>query len=237
MRDKIKTEQHWDKMYRLLDEKLSWNGNLIEETTKKFDDGSVEAKRAYGLQFANYISYQNVLYSAGAPLNEIISVYPRTVGLFEKVWNKSSGYVEMVWMLSIGIMLGINSEQISKLTALIKRDALEDYLVNYLIHSIDTSWPITGTEFQFADPYQGTLEIIGAPSEEDARKALMHYLKNKWYRGHDDMAWYNRHKRENSTYDGYWSYESGAIAKIMRLDDSGWENLNYYPYDMVHYKD
>jgi hypothetical protein len=65
----------------------------------------------------------------------------------------------------------------------------------------------------------------------------MDYLKNKWYHGHRDTAWYNRHKRKNSTYDGYWSFESGAIAKIMGLDDSGWEDLKYYPYDMVHYKD
>ncbi|WP_373843810.1 PoNe immunity protein domain-containing protein, partial [Bacteroides heparinolyticus] len=36
---------------------------------------------------------------------------------------------------------------------------------------------------------------------------------------------------------GYWSFESGALVKILGLDDSDWQDLSYYPYDMVHYKD
>ncbi|MDR2570707.1 MAG: DUF1911 domain-containing protein, partial [Oscillospiraceae bacterium] len=42
--------------------------------------------------------------------------------------------------------------------------------------------------------------------------------------------------KKNSFYSGYWSYESGAVAKILRLDDTGWEDMKYYPYDMVHYR-
>jgi hypothetical protein len=237
MRDNIETEQHWNKMHRLLDEKLSWNGSLIAETIDEYGDDGAETRRAYTLQFANYMSYQNVLYSAGAPLSEIISVYPKAVELFEKVWDKSFGYVQMIWMLSIGIMLNIDSEQISKLTALVKRDTLDDYLVNYLIHSIDIMWPLTETGFQFDDPYKETLAIINAPSKEDAGNTLSDYLKNKWYHGHREAAWHDRHKRKNSTYDGYWSYESGALARILQLDDSALENVPYYPYDMVHYQD
>ncbi len=31
--------------------------------------------------------------------------------------------------------------------------------------------------------------------------------------------------------------ESGAIAKILKLDDSSLKNTLYYPYDMVHYQE
>lgn len=236
MRDTIETEQHWNKMYRLLDEKMSWNGELITETVDEYGDDSAEAKRAYMLQFANFMSYQNVSYSAGAPLSKIIAAYPKTVELFEKVWNKSFGYVQMVWMLSVGIMLNIDSETTSKLLALVKRDALNDYLVNFLAKGTDKSWQLAETSFEFDDPYKETFAIINAPSKEDACDTLTDYLKNKWYIGHRDTAWYNRHKRKNSTYDGYWSYESGAIVKILQLDDSSLKNVPYYPYDMVHYK-
>ena len=37
-------------------------------------------------------------------------------------------------------------------------------------------------------------------------------------------------------YYGYWSFEAGAIAKILNLDDSNLKNVPYYPYDLVHYK-
>jgi hypothetical protein len=37
-------------------------------------------------------------------------------------------------------------------------------------------------------------------------------------------------------YCGYWSFESGAIARILQLDDSTLANTPYYPYDMAHYK-
>ncbi|WP_149023628.1 PoNe immunity protein domain-containing protein [Listeria rocourtiae] len=37
-------------------------------------------------------------------------------------------------------------------------------------------------------------------------------------------------------YSGYWSYESGAIAKVLQLDDEVLKEVKYYPYDLVHYK-
>ncbi|MDR4190445.1 hypothetical protein COL87_26390 [Bacillus pseudomycoides] len=38
-------------------------------------------------------------------------------------------------------------------------------------------------------------------------------------------------------FSGYWSFESGAIAKILNLDDSTLRDTPYYPYDMVHYRE
>lgn len=44
-----------------------------------------------------------------------------------------------------------------------------------------------------------------------------------------------RIKSKFDTYSGYWSYESGAIAKVLQLDDEVLKNVPYYPYDLVHY--
>ena len=38
-------------------------------------------------------------------------------------------------------------------------------------------------------------------------------------------------------HDGYWSFESGALVKVLGLDDSSLKGLPYYPYDMVHWND
>ena len=44
------------------------------------------------------------------------------------------------------------------------------------------------------------------------------------------------HKSSENVYYGYWSFEAGAIAKILNLDDSSLKDVPYYPYDLVHYK-
>ena len=36
---------------------------------------------------------------------------------------------------------------------------------------------------------------------------------------------------------GYWSFESGALVKILGLDDSSLKEVQYYPYDMVHWNE
>ena len=35
----------------------------------------------------------------------------------------------------------------------------------------------------------------------------------------------------------YWSFEVGAVAKILSINDSGLKDVLYYPYDLVHYCD
>ncbi|KXY58127.1 hypothetical protein AT278_02010 [Bacillus cereus] len=47
----------------------------------------------------------------------------------------------------------------------------------------------------------------------------------------------HENKNKNDIYSGYWSFESGAIVKILKLDDSNLKDTSYYPYDMVHYQE
>ncbi|WP_239424419.1 PoNe immunity protein domain-containing protein [Snodgrassella communis] len=44
-------------------------------------------------------------YSIGQPIPNLIEDYKRSVSYMEKGWKAISGYIDMVWMLSIGIML------------------------------------------------------------------------------------------------------------------------------------
>lgn len=55
-----------------------------------------------------------------------------------------------------------------------------------------------------------------------------------WY--NEDCGCYETHKSKQNIYYGYWSFEAGAIAKILNLDDSRLKDVPYYPYDLVHYK-
>lgn len=81
--------------------------------------------------------------------------------------------------------------------------------------------------------YKPLAAVIDAKSKEEASELLKSYLKSEWLRGHRSL--HGKPNVETDFYEGYWSFESGAIVKILQLDDTGWEEMMYYPYDMVHY--
>ena len=41
------------------------------------------------------------------------------------------------------------------------------------------------------------------------------------------------HKANIDNYCGYWSFESGAICKIMGLTPEDFKDMDYFPYDLV----
>lgn len=172
-------------------------------------------------------------------MEKIEPIYYSLIESMEQSWKKSNGYIEMIWTLSIGIMLEVEKEIFDKLKSLVERDNLNDYLVDFLLQHSATQWSKQTTRFEFPVPYKNLSEVIGV-SFTDKYKALellKNYLQKKWYKGHSDMGWYNAHKSKFNIHTGYWSFESGAVAKILQLDDSSLKEQQYYPYDMVHWKD
>ena len=95
---------------------------------------------------------------------------------------------------------------------------------------------MTSNNFSYKLPYQYTKEIISlATDKSKSLERLKKYLTKEWYRGHSNEGWHDTHKSEFNIHTGYWSFESGALVKILGLDDSTLKGLPYYPYDMVHW--
>ena len=97
------------------------------------------------------------------------------------------------------------------------------------------TWECKGVAFEFGGIYD-CLKSILENDEKRACEELKEYLQKKWYEIHRECAWYDSHKSSKNVYYGYWSFEAGAIAKILNLDDSSLKDVPYYPYDLVHYK-
>ena len=106
--------------------------------------------------------------------------------------------------------------------------------MNFLIQKIDSTWERKGDEFEFK--VYDCLKQISEKDREIACEELKEYLLEKWYEIHRECAWYDSHKSNKNVYYGYWSFEAGAIAKILNLNDSSLKDVPYYPYDLVHYK-
>ena len=84
-------------------------------------------------------------------------------------------------------------------------------------------------------PYKLIRNLVNAEDEKKI-SILRDYIENKWYKANVDVGWYDSHKSKVDVYTGYWSFEAGAVAKILGLDDSSLKDQQYYPYDMFHFK-
>lgn len=171
-------------------------------------------------------------YTAGYAIEKFKEEYLKFVDSLVPVWHSNSGYDEMLWALSIGILLEVDETTFDKLVDLVKKDDPEDYLIDYLIQSRHPEWTIR-INYNFPRPYGFTRKIIEEENSEQALKLLKEYLTKKWYPGHRDTGWYDLHKYNIDNYYGYWSFESGALCKLKELDYKELEGFSYFPYDLV----
>ena len=239
-RDTLTTK---DRILRLID----FEKNLIDEKRNKIkslmkdtEEGIQIYKLTNDKVIANTKSTIKVLteellvatYTAGYPLKKVKEEYINFVESLVPVWQSNSGYDEMLWALSIGILLEVDETTFDKLVDLVRRDDPEDYLIDYLIQSRHPEWTIR-INYNFPRPYGFTRKIIEEENSEQAVSLLKEYLTRKWYQGCRDEGWYDLHKRNIDNYYGYWSFESGALCKIKGLDYKQLEGFPYFPYDLV----
>jgi len=179
-----------------------------------------------------YYSLFEAHYSIGKSLEEIRKEYLNILLHIHK-WNIDLGYVKMVEMLSIAIMLEIEDTEFDKLVTLVERDKVKDYVIDLLIRYRKPTWQQTQT-FLWNRPYKITEDIVEI-AQTDKEKALEHLIKylKAWYKAIEVKT----HESKFNIHTGYWSWEAGAIAKILDLDDGSLKDQQYYPYDMVHFKE
>ncbi len=172
-------------------------------------------------------------FSLGKDLPNMKKEFQHLFEIFSEIWQSEWGYVQMVEMLSIGIMFEIEDEDFNQLVNLVERDNVNDFLIDFLIQYRLPSWQRT-EKFLWNKPYKNSIKIIedSKIDNEKAISSLKKYLKS-WYSSLEVKT----HESKWNIHTGYWSWEAGAIAKILNIDDISLKDQPYYPYDMVHYKD
>ena len=240
LRDTLNTEENYKDGLISNREALLYFQEKLRKLQSDLDDGIENYKKptieVYNSTLATILSYQRDIllatYSSGASLSAFKEEYISFVSSLIPIWRKEWGYEQMIWALSIGILLNIDEETFNQLVGLIKKDDPEDYLIDYLIQSRHPEWTIR-INYNFPRPYGFTRKIIEEDNSDQALKLLKEYVTKKWYPGHRDTGWYDLHKENIDNYYGYWSFESGALCKIKGLDYKQLEGLPYFPYDLV----
>lgn len=247
IRDKLSTKENFLSLIKLQDEFI----NEYREEISLLKNSESKGIQLYSLPNTEVIQnkyetiltyeYDNLIaeYSMGENIERILLRYVNVVSLMEIAWKKENGYTLLLGMISIAIMLEVDDLIFDRLVHIVKKDNLSDFLVSYLIAYRKQNLVICTNKFYHEIPYRNVLDILNKNriNKEDAILRIKKYLTKEWYRGHSSTGWYNIHKINIYVYSGYWSFESGALVKVLGLDDSILKGQPYYPYDMVHWAD
>lgn len=243
IRDKYKDESYFQGFLVYHNARIEKFENLaaalIEE--RGSDDEGV-----HSLFIALNVFYFNKLiamYSAGRPLDEVKCFLPDVVDSMERsydslVHDSYDYYTETIWLSSIGVMLGVSQDLHARIEKLLKIYHDKDTLAHFLLNAREIeTWQLHSSQFFIERPYSKLYSVITCSEQDEAVRKLVTYLKKDWYPLHDEAGWHDTHSIDDYVYRGYWSFESGAIVKILGLDDSSLKDVPYYPFEMVHYKE
>lgn len=234
MRDRIKDEHYFNSLIQKEKESIIMFEDAVKKTTLEKGELDRGTRNGYNILINSYEKEINLLYSLGEDLATIEEVYKKLLLYYSKMWDRKYGYIELIKVLSLAVLFEVDRSDIFELEKKLISEKFDDYLVNFLIQKIDSTWERKGEEFEFK--VYDCLKQILEKDREIACEELKEYLLEKWYEIHRECAWYDSHKSNKNVYCGYWSFEAGAIAKILNLDDSSLKDVPYYPYDLVHYK-
>lgn len=244
VRDKLNTLENYSKsrdFYCMHNRMIADDILEIEEDEKKgvqknhFPNARVIRNMNDSIAMNLFKIFKN-RYSSGSSMSEVREAFLAYLEIKSLVLNGHIHYLDDLDIISVGILLDIDAETMEPFIENIEQVNYQDYLMDFLIRYYRPDWS-QHEEIRFKRPYAHAKAIIEAEDQEKALGALRHYVFSKWYPGSNDAPWYNSHKSKNPAFhDGYWSFEAGAIAKILGLDDSSLEGQQYYPYDMVHWK-
>lgn len=230
MRDQIMSEQYFTEF-------IAEENARIQRFRTKLESGEIKADRIFSVeQRINSLKFSVLIanYSAGADLERLRSDFDEILDEFPRFWTKTSSYINLVWMMSIAIMFDVEREKFSRLSALPEQygrhDALLDFFSSYKLRGVIS---LNNHHFSCPVPYAALEEVI--ENDRDRPGLLKSYVDHKWYHGHKKFGITETHKSKEKVYSGYWSFESGALAKILNIDDSGLKESAYYPYDLAHF--
>lgn len=175
-------------------------------------------------------------YSIGENISSLGGNFKNAIRNIEHIGQNEVGYLNLLWTISLGILLETDKQNVERLAQIVERQNIEDFVIDYLLCASDIGWTKIRNVFIEEVPYTNTKEIIelAETDKKEASNRLHTYMEKEWFQGHYDYEWKDAHKRHG--YVGFWSFETAAIAKILDLDDSGLKDNNHYPYDLAHYK-
>ena len=244
MRDNLRTEADLEKIIRYYDnsvkEGIEEVVQLEEDLKKGIQRYTAPTEEILGNWLRGLCQDSRKLFMAeytyGKDCKEIEEHYRKAYKYALQVGYDNFGYVNMLHYITAGILFEIPKEEMQKLVDLIDDAKVDDLLFDYFVNAYGLERKFKSTKLQQKKTYFRVLEIVetAKTDKKAASKILEIYIEKEWLKGHAAYGWTTFHMKPS--YCGLWSFESGALAKILKLDDESIKDNNHYPYDLVHYK-
>lgn len=208
----------------------------LEEAEKKGiqlypADNVMAIKNFHDLCYENREALMDVMYFAGEDIDSLIPHFNAAVADLNISYLPSEYYPEyrcanygaVLQIIAFGILLEADDDAMRKIAHYTHYNYVEDALIDFLLSSYDIGWTHqTGIYFDTNYRDIGNMILTAQTDKAEAANLLETYMKKV-----------NKKKSINDE----WRYETGAVAKILGLDDSRLKKNKNYPYDLVHYRD
>ena len=153
MRDKLKKEEFFRKSLLFTDECISEFEKILPEIMKQDGTKSQRVINGCNALMVYYIKKVNLEYSLGEEISKVKESYERLLIYYSQAWSMGQGYIELIRILSLGVLLRIDKSQMKTLENKIRQENLNDYFVNFLLKAIDKEWEMTTQKFVFPNLY------------------------------------------------------------------------------------
>lgn len=181
-------------------------------------------------------------YSGGSPIEDIKADYPQLI----EAWvaynrNISTGdkkkhlllthdYYRVLTLISWGIIfdapVGLFQQIANHLHSNGEDALIEALLITKLTDRVATDQLIYPKSFELL--YKAT-QVRGGE-----QVALIKEYLSSWYQDKKDFINYDAHKAKGEGgFEGYWSFETAAVAILYNIDDSSFRDMDFYPKDIV----
>ena len=230
MRTQHKDEQYFKNYILLNQQDIQYFNEGLESGTTRDDRIAAVRRQLFTTNLHTLIAK----YSAGMPLSELQEDFPVVIAACKEGWNYQSqginfdNYVLILWMLSLGILLHVKTEEFEKIVSIFDSGSRRDHLLDLLIKQklpqrIVSEQVLYPKEFSFLTEFILTRDV----------GLLKQRLEKNWYPAMKLTYWYENHKNNLDVFFGYWSFESAAFVKILGVDDSQLMDQQYYPFDLA----
>ncbi|MDE6620732.1 MAG: DUF1911 domain-containing protein [Lachnospiraceae bacterium] len=195
-------------------------------------DNVLAIKNFHVLCCQNREALMDVMYFAGEDIDRLIPHFNAAVADLNIAFplsEDSPGYIganygAVLQIIAFGILLEADEDTMRKIAHYTYNYMCkEDALIDFLLSACDIGWTHqTGIYFDTNYRDIGNMIVTAQTDKAEAADLLEIYMKKV-----------NKKKSINDE----WRYETGAVAKILGLDDSRLKKNKNYPYDLVHYRD
>ncbi len=247
MRDKLKTEAHFEKFFK----ERRW---LLNDTINTFNEEK-EYKRKLGLSYDIFLDSQHIAiaqYSVGDPIPDVRSAIIYCIdalGVFVNLgeqdqehflYGDGGGYSGgldkwyrlLAWCILFDLPRDKTDIVLDYLSLQMRNpEQATDALANKMVKALGYPGQDETDHLLWPDAYEPLYQCF---KKESYRNEQLKVFMTQWYKKMGDTYWYNNHKSRQDTYFGYWCFEAAAVAKILDIDDSELKDHPNYPYDARH---